>query len=48
MSSRHARTAARETARTLKPDQAVTMEFNANRLNLDLDDAGAVTAIRCG
>jgi hypothetical protein len=37
-----------ETARTLKPNQAVTMEFNANRLNLDLDDAGAVTAIRCG
>jgi hypothetical protein len=26
----------------------VTMEFNANRLNLDLDDAGLVTAIRCG
>ena len=37
-----------ETARTLKPNQAVTMEFNANRLNLDLDEAGAVTAIRCG
>ena len=37
-----------EVARTLKPDQVVTMEFNANRLNLDLDDAGRVTAIRCG
>ena len=37
-----------ETARTLKPDQPVTMEFNANRLNLDLDDTGLVTAIRCG
>lgn len=37
-----------ETARTLKPDQMVTMEFNAKRLNLDLDDAGAVTAVRCG
>lgn len=37
-----------ETARTLKPNQAVTMEFNANRLNLDLDDTGVVTAIRCG
>jgi hypothetical protein len=35
-------------ARTLKPGQMVTMEFNANRLNLDLDDTGAVTAIRCG
>ncbi len=37
-----------ETARTLKPDQMVTMEFNANRLNLDLDDSGTVTAVRCG
>ena len=37
-----------ETVRTLKPNQAVTMEFNASRLNLDLDDTGVVTAIRCG
>jgi len=37
-----------ETARTLKPNQPVTLEFNANRLNLDLDDAGLVAAIRCG
>lgn len=37
-----------QTARTLKPNQPVTLEFNANRLNLDLDDAGLVTAIRCG
>ncbi len=37
-----------ETARTLKPDQMVTMEFLANRLNLNLDDAGLVTAVRCG
>ncbi|HEX7804444.1 MAG TPA: I78 family peptidase inhibitor [Pseudoxanthomonas sp.] len=37
-----------ETARTLKPNQMVTMEFNANRLNLDLDDTGTVTAVRCG
>lgn len=36
------------TVRTLKPNQMVTMEFNTNRLNLDLDDAGTVTAIRCG
>ena len=36
------------TARTLKPNQPVTLEFNANRLNLDVDDAGVVTAIRCG
>ncbi len=37
-----------ESARTLKPDQAVTMEFNGNRLNLDVDVAGLVTSIRCG
>jgi len=37
-----------ETARTLKPNQPVTLEFNANRLNLDLDAGGLVTAIRCG
>jgi hypothetical protein len=37
-----------QTARTLKPNQPVTLEFNAERLNLDLDAAGLVTAIRCG
>ncbi len=37
-----------QTARTLKPGQMVTMEFNANRLNLDVDGAGVVTAVRCG
>ena len=37
-----------DAVRTLKPTQAVTMEVNANRLTLDLDEAGAVTAIRCG
>ncbi|MGS1077334.1 I78 family peptidase inhibitor [Pseudoxanthomonas beigongshangi] len=34
--------------RTLKPGEAATMEFNPNRLNIDLDDKGAVTAVRCG
>lgn len=37
-----------QTARTLKPGQATTMEFNAARLNLDVDDKGVVTAVRCG
>ena len=37
-----------ESARTLKPNQPVTLEFNGNRLNLDVDDTGVVTAIRCG
>lgn len=35
-------------ARLLKPGQVVTMEFNGERLNLDVDDAGKVTAVRCG
>ena len=34
--------------RTLKPDQMATMDFNDKRLNLDLDAAGVVTAVRCG
>jgi hypothetical protein len=37
-----------ETARTLKPGQAVTMEFNGNRLNLDVDAGNKVTNVRCG
>ncbi|HEY5971954.1 MAG TPA: I78 family peptidase inhibitor [Pseudoxanthomonas sp.] len=37
-----------ETARILKPGQAVTMEYNANRLNIDVDGTGAATAVRCG
>ena len=34
--------------RTLKPGQPTTMEYDAARLNLDVDDKGAVTAARCG
>ncbi|HST44042.1 MAG TPA: I78 family peptidase inhibitor, partial [Luteimonas sp.] len=34
--------------RVLRPGQAVTMEFNPTRLNLDVDAAGRVTAARCG
>lgn len=37
-----------ETVRQLKPGQPVTMEFNAARLNAELDEKGAVTAVRCG
>lgn len=37
-----------ESVRVLKPDQMVTMEFNASRLNIDVDDAGAVISVRCG
>ncbi len=35
-------------ARVLRPNQAVTMEFNAQRLNLDVDGAGVVLRARCG
>ena len=34
--------------RVLRPGQVVTMEFNAQRLNLDLDAAGVIRAVRCG
>ena len=35
-------------ARVLRPGQVVTMEFNAQRLNLDLNTAGVITRVRCG
>lgn len=35
-------------ARTLHPDQAVTMEYRAGRLNIDIDHAGVITGFRCG
>ena len=34
--------------RQLKPGQAVTLEFNDSRLNVELDAKGVVTAVRCG
>ncbi len=35
-------------ARILRPDQAVTLEFNAQRLNLQVDATGRIVAVRCG
>ncbi len=35
-------------ARVLRPNQVVTMEFNAQRLNLEVDAAGVVKRVRCG
>lgn len=35
-------------ARVLRPGQMVTMEFNAQRLNLDLNVAGVIERVRCG
>lgn len=35
-------------ARVLRQGQAVTLEFNAERLNLIVDAQGRITAVRCG
>lgn len=35
-------------ARVIRPGQAVTLEFNASRLNLDVDASGKVVGVRCG
>ena len=34
--------------RVLKPGEAVTMELNGGRLNLDVDARNRVTDVRCG
>lgn len=34
--------------RVLRPGQIVTMEFRADRLNLDVDARGIITGARCG
>jgi hypothetical protein len=36
------------TVRHIKPDTQVTMDFQATRLNIDINSAGVITAIRCG
>lgn len=35
-------------ARVLHPQQVVTLEFSAERLNLVVDGNGRITAVRCG
>lgn len=35
-------------ARILRPGQAVTKEFDAERLNLEVDAQGRIVAVRCG
>ena len=34
--------------RVIRPGDAVTMDFNAQRLNFELDELGEVERIRCG
>ena len=36
------------TVRVLKPNQPVTMEFIGERLNIETDDKGMVSGVRCG
>jgi hypothetical protein len=36
------------TVRIIKPGDQVTMDFQATRVNFDIDATGTVTAIRCG
>ncbi|MBB1089625.1 hypothetical protein H4F99_14160 [Lysobacter sp. SG-8] len=37
-----------EHVRVIKPDMMVTLEFNPSRLNVDVDEAGNITNLRCG
>ncbi|MCD0258095.1 Elastase inhibitor AFLEI Flags: Precursor [Xanthomonas melonis] len=37
-----------KSVRVLKPGQMVTMEFNGERLNLEVDAKNIVTSVRCG
>ena len=34
--------------RVIRPGQAVTMDFNPSRLNVDLDENGVITRVWCG
>ena len=36
------------TVRHIKPGDKVTMDFQATRLNIDIDAAGVITGMRCG
>ena len=42
------RDAGANVARTLKPDQMVTMEYMEGRLNIDVDARNVITNVRCG
>lgn len=37
-----------QTARILKPNDVVTLEYRSDRLNLNVDDKGVVTRVNCG
>jgi hypothetical protein len=37
-----------ETVRLIRPGQVVTLEYQADRLNIELDDSDRVAALTCG
>jgi hypothetical protein len=37
-----------KSVRVLKPGTAATMDFRPDRLNIDVNDRGAITGLRCG
>lgn len=34
--------------RVIEPGQAVTMDYRHDRLNIDVNERGAITSVRCG
>jgi hypothetical protein len=34
--------------RVIEPGQAVTMDYRGDRLNIDVNERGAITGLRCG
>ncbi|MEE7546414.1 peptidase inhibitor I78 family protein [Xanthomonas sp. Kuri4-1] len=48
VSSQAREDAGAKSVRVLKPGQAVTMEFNGERLNLEVDAHNVVASVRCG
>jgi len=37
-----------ERVRVLRPGQAVTLEFDGARLNVEVDESNTIVALRCG
>lgn len=37
-----------KTVRVIRPGMAVTMDYRQDRLNIEVDEAGVIKAVRCG
>ena len=46
--SHHSADSGARSARVIKPGMAVTMDFREDRVNIDVDAANSIKAIRCG